>query len=93
MTSEWKKAIRIHVVSWMICLLAVQTEGMTGSATATVVMLMVSATIIHLVNALISVFIVSKPCVGSGSDPIKRQHLCGVGARCAQDTCEFFARF
>lgn len=73
MTSEWKKAVKVHVIFWTICLLAAQTEGMTGSATATVVILMVLATIIFLFNALTSALIVSKPRVGSGmSDPIKR---------------------
>jgi len=93
MTSECKKAIKVHVISWTICLLAVQTEGMTGSANATVVILMVLATIILLFNALTSASIVSNPRVGSGkSDPIKREHLSGTGARQAPDTCECFAR-
>ncbi len=93
MTSEWKRAIKVHVISWTICLLAVQTQGMTGSATATVVTLMVLATIILLFNALTSALNVTKPRAGSGiSDPFKREHICGADARQVPDTCECFAR-
>ncbi len=93
MTSEWKKAIKVHVISWTICLLAVQTEGMTGSETATVVVLMILATVILSFNALTSALNVMKPRVGSGmSGPIKREHLSGADARQAPDTCESFER-
>lgn len=59
LASEWKKAIKVHVISWIICLVAIgQTRGMAASETEMmVVFLMALATILYLVDAFTSALI------------------------------------